>query len=77
MLAADALHAVRSLPADAGPAAPAKPGPTSPLADKERWIAGKYVEKRSLARPPAAATPERLQQWLWEAVQQGDLKAGK
>jgi hypothetical protein len=73
----DALHAVHPLPAGAGPAAPAKPGPTSPLADKELWIAAKYVEKKALALPPAASTPERLQQWLWEAVQQGDLKAGE
>ena len=64
----DALHAVHPLPAGAGPAAPAKPGPTSPLADKELWIAAKYVEKKALALPPAASTPERLQQWLWEAA---------
>jgi hypothetical protein len=68
---------VNILPAGAGPAAPAKPGPASPLADKEQWIAAKYMEKKALARPSAASTPERLQQWLWEAVQQGDLKAGE
>lgn len=43
-----------------------------------RWITAKYVDKSFLARPQgAAAAPQRLQQWLWEAVQLGDVRAGE
>lgn len=43
-----------------------------------RWITAKYVGKSFLARPQgAAAAPQRLQQWLWEAVQLGDVRAGE
>ncbi|PRW20973.1 ADP-ribosylation factor GTPase-activating AGD3-like [Chlorella sorokiniana] len=56
-------------------ASSSRPGPRAPLTDKERWIAAKYVEKRFLARPPgAAASPQALQEWLWEAVQRGDVQ---
>lgn len=61
--------------ADSGPSA--RPGPTAPLADKERWIAGKYVEKRRLARPGGAGGAQQLQDWLWDAVARGDVRAGE
>ncbi len=38
----------------------------------------RYVDKRFLARPPdAAASPQALQEWLWEAAQRGDVRGGK
>lgn len=36
----------------------------------------RYVDKRFLARPPSVATPQRLQDWLWDALTRGDVKAG-
>ncbi|KAI7840581.1 hypothetical protein COHA_005734 [Chlorella ohadii] len=63
------------LPCRADAASSSRPGPRSPLTDKERWIAAKYVDKRFLARPPdAAASPQALQEWLWEAAQRGDVR---
>lgn len=61
--------------ADAGPSD--RPGPTAPLADKERWIAGKYVDKWRLARPGGAGGGQQLADWLWDAVARGDIKAGE
>ena len=40
----------------------------------------KYVERRFLARPAAAAgsgSVHLLQEWLWEAVQRGDVQSGE
>jgi hypothetical protein len=62
--------------AEAGPGG-GRPTPDSPLPDKERWIAAKYVEKRLLQRPRGLTGAEALQEWLWDAVQRGDVKAGK
>ncbi|KAL4420567.1 hypothetical protein ABPG75_010223 [Micractinium tetrahymenae] len=67
------MAARRRSSVDAGPSA--RPGPTAPLADKERWIAGKYVEKRHLACPAGARGAQQLQDWLWDAVARGDIKA--
>lgn len=33
------------------------------------------MDKRLLARPPGAVGEERLQEWLWDAVQRGDVKS--
>ena len=69
-------HPRLSLGAEAGSSG-ARPGPQAPLPDKERWITAKYVDKRFLARPQGgAAAPPRLQEWLWEAVAAGDVRAG-
>ncbi|KAL4436335.1 hypothetical protein ABPG77_009897 [Micractinium sp. CCAP 211/92] len=58
---------------DAGPSA--RPGPKTPLGEKEKWISSKYEEKRCLARPAGAGSAQQLQDWLWDAVVRGDVKA--
>ncbi|PSC71679.1 ADP-ribosylation factor GTPase-activating AGD1 [Micractinium conductrix] len=61
--------------AEAGPSSvPQRPGPGAPLADKERWIVAKYGGKAFLARPAGADGQHLLQEWLWDAVQRGDIR---
>eukprot|EP00887_Chlorella_sp_A99_P007156 scaffold2.g7156.t1 len=63
--------------AAAGSGPPRKPGPSAGDAQRAEFIVAKYVDRAFVAAPapgPAAAAAQQLADWLWEAVQRGDVR---